>query len=129
MKKVNSIGYGHKIIGLVALFLVCIPLCLYVLDFIFYARLYSVLIYISLAIGFLMSLFCVGLLSIEFYQDRNINRKYTEIRKTRIQLGNGVYECQSCGNRHITVIDKNCGICGIKFDIEGFAPVKEKPPK
>ena len=119
MKKINSIGYAHKIIGLAALFLVCIPLCLYALNFIFHARLYSVLIYISLAIGFLISLFCVGLLSIEFHQDRNINRKYAEIRKTKIQLGNGVYECQSCGNRQVAVIDKNCGICGIKFNREG----------
>jgi rubrerythrin len=60
----------------------------------------------------------VGLLSIEFYQDRSINRKYTDIRKMKLLLGNEIYECQSCGNRQVTAIDKSCGICGMKFDTE-----------
>ena len=118
MKKINSIGYGHKIIWLAALFLVGIPLCLYMLNLIFQARLYSVLINISLTIGFLIGIFFTGLLSIEFHQDRNINKKYMGIRKKKMPLGNGIYECQFCGNRKVTVMDKNCGICGMKFDTE-----------
>jgi hypothetical protein len=118
MKKINSIGYGHKIIGLIVLFLIGIPLCLYMLNLLFHTKLFSILIYVSLAIGILISLFCVGLLSIEFHQDRSINRKYTDIRKKKLSLGNKLYECQSCGNRKITAMDKSCDICGMKFVTE-----------
>lgn len=118
MKKINSIGYAHKIIGLLGLFLVIIPLCLYILNFLFNTTLFTVPIYISFIIGFLILLFFIILLSVEFKQDKKIDRKYITVKKTKIKLVNGLYECQSCGSRKVSITDKNCSICGTTFNIE-----------
>jgi len=116
LKKINSIGYGHKIIGLALLFLAAIPVCCLVLSLIFQITIFIILRNISLGIGSFISLFFIGLLSIEFYQDKKIKRQYPNIRKYKLKLDNGGFECQSCGNRQITVNDKICVICGMGFD-------------
>jgi len=71
---------------------------------------------ISLGIGLLIALFFIGLLSIEFCQDKRLERQYPNIRKNKMALENGKFECQFCGNRQITVMDKICVICGVEFD-------------
>ena len=68
-----------------------------------------------MGIGFLITLFFIGLLAIEFYQDKKIERQYPNIRKYKLKLNNGKFECQSCGNKQITEIDKICVICGMVF--------------
>jgi len=117
MKKIHSIGYAHKIIGIAVLFLTVIPFCFYILKFIFRSIVFSVFMYIFLAVGFLILLFFIGLFSIELHQDKKINRQYIHIKKTKIDIGNELYECQSCGNRQVKDIDKYCNICGIKFKV------------
>ncbi|HCL01560.1 MAG TPA: hypothetical protein DHW61_03955 [Lachnoclostridium phytofermentans] len=116
MKKINSIGYAHKIIGLAGLFLAIIPLCCHIFKLIFHAVLFSMFLYISLAIGFLVLLFFIGLLAAEFHQDKKIDRQYIDIWKTKLSLGNGFYECQSCGNRKVNSTDKSCRVCGTTFN-------------
>ena len=118
MKKINSIGYGHKIIEVAGLFLVVIPIFCYFFYSIFYLFLIKILMYMSLVIGLIIFVFLIGLLSVEFYQDRNIGRRYFFIKKTKLLLDSGYYECQSCGNRKVNEKDKNCDICGIKFIME-----------
>jgi len=118
LKKINSIGYGHKIIGLAGLFLAVIPILFYFLNKIFQLYLFMVCMYVSLIIGFIIIFLFIILLNVEFYQDKNINRQYNTIKKTKLMLNNGFYECQSCGNKKVGKNDKNCDICGIKFTIE-----------
>ncbi len=115
MKKINSNGYGHKIIGAAAVFIAAVPSCLYLIELLS-AKSLTVLKYISLAIGLTILLVFIELLSIEFYQDRKINREYANMRKTKLPLGNGEYECQSCGSKLVKCSDKSCGVCGIKFE-------------
>lgn len=116
MKKINSIGYAHKIIGLAGLFLTIIPFCFYILHLIFHAVAFLIFMYISLAIGLLVLLFFIGLLGVEFHQDKKNDRQYIGIRKTKLALDNGFYECQSCGNRKVSGTDKSCGVCGTTFN-------------
>lgn len=116
MKKINSIGYAHKIIGLAELFLVLIPFCCHILNLIFHAGLLSVLMYISLTIGFLVLVFFIGLLGVELHQDKKIDREYINLRKTKLALDNGFYECQFCGNRTVNGANKSCGVCGTTFN-------------
>lgn len=118
MKKINSNGYAHKIIGLAGLFLVVIPFFCHVLYSVFFAGLLKTLMYISLTIGFFVLLFLIGLLSIEFYQDKKIDRQYINIKKKKLPLDNEFYECQSCGNRQVNERDNSCGVCGTRFIIK-----------
>ncbi len=118
MKKINSNGYAHKIIGLAALFLFVIPLCLFIFRSTFHIVFFSVLIYLSLVIGIMITLFFIGLLSVELHQDKKIDRQYAELRKKKLPLGNGKYECQACGNRQVSAETLNCNICGIRFTNE-----------
>lgn len=124
MKKINSNGYAHKIIGLATLFLIGLPFCLHMIGLLVTVEL-RLWIHLSLAIGLLILLFFAILLLIEFYQDRKINREYVDLKKKKIPLENGKYECQSCGNRQVTIMDNNCGICGISFEPKG-APTDER---
>jgi len=115
MKKIHSNRYCHKIIGLAGLLLSVIPFLFYVLHTVLHTIFFKVLMYISLITGFLVLIFLIVLLGIEFHQDKKIDLQYNILKKTKISLGNGFYECQLCGNRQVKETDKNCGICGVKF--------------
>ena len=116
VKKINSIGYGHIIIGLSLLFLAAIPVLCFAFSLIFQVTFFLTLKNISLGIGFFITLFSIGLFSVEFYQDKEIERQYHNIKKYKLKLNNGKFECQSCGNRQITENEKICVICGMKFN-------------
>ena len=115
MKKINSIGYAHKILGLAALFLAGIPAFCYLLLCLFHIGVFSVIMRISFGIGLLILVFFAVLLTIELNQDKAINKKHIALKKTKLIIGNGVYECQSCGNRQVRAEDKECLVCGICF--------------
>ena len=117
VKKINSIGYAHKIIGLALLFLAAVPAICYLLSLIFPASLFIRLIYVSLWIGVFISLFFAGLLAIELRQDKKVNLEYANVKKQKLTLGNGKFECQSCGNRQVSDEDKRCCICGTTFSV------------
>lgn len=114
MKKINSIGYGDKIIAAAAVLLTAMPLCLYIAGAMlpFPA---AALIRISLAAGGLVILFLVALLTIEFRQDKKLIQYYALHQNIKLSLGNNRYECQSCGNRHLSAGDDICKVCGIRF--------------
>ena len=102
MKKINSIGYGHRILGIALLFLVALPVCFYLLFVLFQAAILKILAYASLGIGILISVCFAGLLAIEFRQDQDIDYRYTTtLCKTKIRTGNGMFECHAFGNRHV----------------------------
>lgn len=113
--KINSIGYGGKILVLIGVFLLLIPSLLLALQYFFYLPIIHALIRVSLIIGAIIVALFVLLLMVEFSQDRRINRYYASHTNMKIQLSDGRYECQSCGNTRLKASDRQCGICGVKF--------------
>lgn len=120
MKKINSIGYGHIILALAAVFLLAAPILCSLLFTISNIHLFKTIAYISLGVGTFIVLFLAVLLAVEFHQDKVINRNYAEIKKTKVLIGNGIYECQSCGYRVVKKTDNECTACGIKFNEESM---------
>lgn len=115
MKKINSIEYADKIIGLAVLFLILIPLLLYLAYSLFSLPILVLLAKVSLGIGGLIIIFLTVLLAIEFRQDKRMNKYYEDNKNVKIPLGNNLYECQACGCRQIKHEDRSCTVCGIRF--------------
>jgi hypothetical protein len=120
--KINSIGYGGRALAVIAIFGIVLPLGFYL-----FARildLYGVKNFIPLFImkishwtgAILAGLFFL-LLTVEFLQDRILNRHYLKNKKYKLPSANGGYECQHCGARNITALDKRCPICGEDFQL------------
>ena len=116
MKKINSIGYGDKIVVIAVLFLAVIPTCVYIVSVILSIPELMKVILISLVIGGFIVLFVIGLLFIELRQDKRLNQLYMKNINIKLPLGNNRYECQSCGNRQVLDNDRNCKVCGIHFN-------------
>lgn len=118
IKKINSIGYGHKIIAISAIFLVVIPGISYLLSYLFKVDGLVLISKVSIVIGLLILLFLFLLLKIEFYQDKKLERYFEKNKNTRLLLHNDLYECQACGNRKVKQEQKRCDICGSYFNRE-----------
>ncbi|MBR3771660.1 MAG: hypothetical protein IKL07_05270 [Clostridium sp.] len=114
MKKINSIGYGGKVIGVGLLFAVVAPIALTILPIpsaqINFLRKGSVIIG-----GVILGLFTIWLM-IEFYQDRKMNGYFLSNRNRMLKISENCYECQACGNRELTADSICCSVCGIKFE-------------
>lgn len=119
MKKINSIGYGGKILAIGMVFLLLIPMITYIISPICRHVVYKYIGKISLLIGLLTLLFLALLLTIELRQDRKLNLYYDSQKNKKLKLGNDIFECQSCGNRKIQASDTSCPICGIHFTNKG----------
>ncbi|WP_312368841.1 hypothetical protein [Lachnoclostridium sp.] len=115
MKKINSIGYGHKIISISAVFLVVIPGISYLFSYLLKVAGLLHISKVSIAIGLLILLFLFLLLKIEFHQDKKLERYFENNKNTRLLLHNGFYECQACGNRNVKQEQKRCDVCGSLF--------------
>jgi hypothetical protein len=113
MKKINSIGYGGKIIFVGIVFAFIIPILLS-----FISRNESILLEISkisFGIGVLILVLFFVWLKIELYQDKKLNIYYEKNKNEKLIIGEYAYECQVCGNRRVRQSDKTCNICGNKF--------------
>ena len=119
MKKINSIGYGDKILGCAAIFTLVIPGIIQAILFVHKSLTLAVCMKISFGIGIFISLFFVGLLTIELHQDKQMNKYFETQKNEKLKLGEGLYECQTCGNRTVKSEDKNCSVCGILFRGKG----------
>lgn len=115
MRKINSIGYGGRIAAAAGIFLVAVPLTLLILNAILPFPGFKTWVYVSLAVGALVALSLIILLVIELKQDKKINAYYLGHRNMKMYLGNGAYECQSCGSRDVTAQDTACRVCGIRL--------------
>jgi uncharacterized paraquat-inducible protein A len=116
MKKINSIWYGSVILKSGLLFSLVIPLLLFIISKITGSLEYlSLPIKLSSAIGVSILLFLAILLAIELKQDKRINATYSKNKNTKIELPNGYYECQNCGNQKLRKDEKICPVCGISF--------------
>lgn len=76
MKKINSINYGGKVIGIGLLFLVIIPVALFLLNVILKLHVIQVIQIISIVIGLMIEVAFFIHLGIELRQDRIINNYY-----------------------------------------------------
>lgn len=115
MKKINSNGYGFKVISGASIFLFVIPTICYLLYSITKQSQFQLIIKISLALGSMILLFLFILLKIEFFQDKKIDEYYMANKKSRLSLKNGLFECQICGNNQVKPEQKSCIICGTNF--------------
>ncbi len=124
VKKINSIDYGGKVIGIGCVFALGIPAVLLCINQI--AQLNCVLM---LAIGSAVigGIILVGFfihLAIELRQDKKIDAYYSRHKNIKLKISDTYYECSTCGNRKLKVNSKNCNICGCRFE-----DIKDKTPQ
>lgn len=119
MKKINSIGYGGKILGFAAVFTLLIPGILKLIMLVYKSSILAICATVSFGIGIIITFFFCALLTVEFHQDKKQNLHFEAQKNVKLNLGNGRYECQSCGNKTVTSEDKDCSICGILFKDKG----------
>ena len=116
MKKINSINYGGKIIGIGLMIMFVIPEMLILINTILNCDailLISKLLYI---IGFFILICFAVHLFIELHQDKKIDKYYSKHRNVKIKLKDGKYECGACGSRNVGSNDNFCNICGCKYE-------------
>lgn len=125
MKKINSNGYGGKILGCGMLFVLAIPAGLKLIAWVCKYTVPAVYPGISIGIGSLILLFLVVLLAVELRQDARLHRYYSAQAGRKLSHNKGVFECQSCGNRKVKAGDRSCVICGCLFAEEGGNRMKD----
>ncbi len=115
MKKINSNAYGGKWI-LTGLSMIALSFGVKLVGKALVLSVPSFVIQAPLILGTVILLGFGLLLAVEFRQDKMINANYHKIRRTKVAIGNGRCECQSCGYPHVLQGDKTCPVCGIRFD-------------
>lgn len=115
MRKINSNGYGQKIIGCAAICLIVVPAICCFLCLVTKLAQFQFIAKVSLALGVVILLFLFVLLKVEFHQDKKLNQYYHANVEIRLPLKNGFFECQNCGNRQVKPEQKSCAVCGINF--------------
>lgn len=113
MKKINSIGYGGKVILVGILFTFNIPILIYFVPY--KCSLFNIISKISFLIGILILLLFFIWLKIELYQDKKMNEYFANNKNTISSIGENKFECPTCGNRLVKPSDKWCSVCGVKF--------------
>lgn len=115
MKKINSIGYGYKILLGAAICLIIIPS----VSYFFWQMTNRIQFYLvakaSVVVGIIIFLFLFVLLKIELYQDKKMDEYYMANAQSRLPLKNGLFECQTCGNTQVKPRQKSCIVCGANF--------------
>lgn len=115
MKKINSIGYGHKILRSTVICLIYIPSISYFFWQMTYNIQFLLVAKVSLVLGIIILLFLFVLLKIELYQDKKMDEYYRANAQSRLPLKNGLFECQTCGNTQVKPRQKSCIVCGTNF--------------
>ncbi len=117
MKKINSINYGGKVIGVGLIIMFVIPGMLMLINTILKHEAIWLISRVSFIIGaFILICFTMHLF-IELYQDKKIEKYYSKHRKVKIKLNDGKYECGACGSRNISSNDTFCNTCGCRYEL------------
>lgn len=116
MKKINSINYGGKVIGVGLMSMLIVPSILQWLNTFFECYYISVIANFLFMVGAGILIFFAGLLLIEFQQDKRIDKYYSEHKNIKIELANGKWECGVCGSRAICAESTSCNVCGSKYE-------------
>ena len=124
MKKINSIDYGVKVIGIGCVFWLGIPAVLLLINQVVALKLISILAIVSAAIGGIILVGFFIHLAIELRQDKKIDAYYSRHKNIKLQVGKNRYECGACGNREIKENGRNCDVCGCRFE-----DIKDKTPQ
>lgn len=117
MKKINSIGYGGKVIGVGTVLLAVIPLILKVASYLTGRLVFPLLSKISFGCGTVVLIGFAILLAIELHQDKKLNNHYQKKRNERRALPHNLFECAACGNRQVAAHDISCPVCGMSFKL------------
>ena len=116
MKKINSINYGGKVIGAVLISMLIVPRILQWLNTFFECYYISLISKILFMLGVATLICFVGILLIEFRQDKRIDKYYGEHKNVKIELANGKWECSACGSRAICTDSTFCNMCACKYE-------------
>lgn len=124
--KLNSIGYGPKILGIVGLLMAGVPLGLSGIHAVLGlwgidAGAILTLMKVSLGVGGLLLGIFVVAMAVEFAQDRYLDAHYHKNQWRKVKLPDEYYECQYCGHRRVRQADRSCPVCGKTF----ARPVRE----
>lgn len=123
MKKINSIDYGGKIIGIGLIIGLLLPGILALVNRYLENRGLTMLAIILAAVGALIILLFLIHLYVELKQDKKINKYYSEHKNIKIKLADGTCECSACGSRGIRADSVSCNVCGCRFeDIRNKTP-------
>lgn len=123
MKKINSIDYGGKIIGIGLIIGFLLPGILVLVNRYLENRVFTMLAIILAAVGALIILLFFIHLCVELKQDKKINQYYSEHKNVKILLADGSCECGACGSRGIRADSVSCNACGCRFeDIRNKTP-------
>lgn len=113
MKKINSIGYGGKVILCGIILFVILPS---ILSFIpTHGKLIPLISNLSKVIGAILLIGFTIVLLIELHQDKKIDKQYEKVKYKKIQISKDQYECQACGYCKVNDKDKFCKVCGVHF--------------
>lgn len=123
MKKINSINWGGKILGLIVILDAILPFSAFVLSKMGLRQSSSFLYKIAFGVGGIVTLTAFCILLLELHQDKKVDTYYLLHRKGKRPLTNGNYECEQCGNREVKDIDIYCPICHTQFEND-----QDKPP-
>ncbi len=116
MKKINSIGYGPKILGAGGGLLALGGGLLGLWAWLGLPWLKTTGV-CALAGGGLALLGLAALLAVELRQDKNIDRHYqSTLRRQVMTTKGGRAECQNCGAALADKSAKRCPICGTLFE-------------
>lgn len=115
MRKINSIHYGGKVLTIGVIVGVVIPCICWLFAVIFGLKILLVIRNVFFVLGMVIMILFFLHLAIEFYQDKKIDQYYTSHNQVKQDMGAGVYECASCGNRQVTQSDHYCRLCGVEF--------------
>ena len=115
--KINSIRFGPRVVAIIGLLTLAAPavlyLCYSVLGFLgIKLKIILSAVSISFAAGVALLGLFVLLLGVEFVQDRSRDRQYKRTRMRKLEISEGWYECQACGNQLLRAEDKACDVCG-----------------
>ena len=114
--KINSIGYADRILTVIGVFIIILPLALYIGSLflgLLGIRSASLLIAAGLFViaGLVLLVAFILLLAIEFIQDRYLDASYSKSKRQKLELASGYYECPYCGSRKVSEADRQCPVC------------------
>ena len=97
IKKINSIDYGGKIIGIGLIFMLLIPGLLLLFYKILVYEFLNIIVKVSFVIGLLILISFACLLIVELRQDKKLDQYYCKHRNIKIPIKAGKYECEHVG--------------------------------
>jgi hypothetical protein len=109
----NLNGVGGKFLLLIAVFLMGIPGCGWILKSLgLHIYVLKWIIKASLWTGAGLLLVFIFLIILEQLLDARLFHHYRKALNKRIPLGNGVAECPACGFRGLRDFETRCPVCG-----------------